>query len=115
MELKKLVDYVETVVTNNLIAEYKDEKAYLIIDDIVYSFLDVDSIFYTLKIRFEVNGKNGTYLVPALVGLPEDLSKFSKQDAFALAILVTNLTVEIADGNSEENDDSTEEDSKYYC
>lgn len=115
MELKKLVDYVETVVTNNLIAEYKDEKAYLVIDDIVYSFLDVDSIFYTLKIRFEVNGKNGTYLVPALVGLPEDLSKFSKQDAFALAILVTNLTVEIADGNSEENDDSTEEESKYYC
>ena len=115
MELKKLVDYVETVVTNNLIAEYKDEKAYLAIDDIVYSFLDVDSIFYTLKIRFEVNEKNGTYLVPALVGLPEDLSKFSKQDAFALAILITNLTVEIADGNSEENDDSTEEDSKYYC
>lgn len=115
MELKKLVDYVETVVTNNLIAEYKDEKAYLVIDDIVYSFLDVDSIFYTLKIRFEVNGKNGTYLVPALVGLPEDLSKFSKQDTFALAILVTNLTVEIADGNSEENDDSTEEESKYYC
>ena len=115
MELKKLVDYVETVVTNNLIAEYKDEKAYLVIDDIVYSFLDVDSIFYTLKIRFEVNWKNGTYLVPALVGLPEDLSKFSKQDAFALAILVTNLTVEIADGNSEENDDSTEEESKYYC
>lgn len=115
MELKKLVDYIETVVTNNLIAEYKDEKAYLVIDDIVYSFLDVDSIFYTLKIRFEVNGKNGTYLVPALVGLPEDLSKFSKQDAFALAILVTNLTVEIADGNSEENDDSTEEESKYYC
>ena len=115
MELKKLVDYVETVVTNNLIAEYKDEKAYLVIDDIVKSFLDVDSIFYTLKIRFEVNGKNGTYLVPALVGLPEDLSKFSKQDAFALAILVTNLTVEIADGNSEENDDSTEEESKYYC
>ena len=115
MELKKLVDYVETVVTNNLITEYKDEKAYLVIDDIVYSFLDADSIFYTLKIRFEVNGKNGTYLVPALVGLPEDLSKFSKQDAFALAILVTKLTVEIADGNSEENDDSTEEDSKYYC
>ena len=115
MELKKLVDYVETVVTNNLITEYNDEKAYLVIDDIVYSFLDVDSIFYTLKIRFEVNGKNGTYLVPALVGLPEDLSKFSKQDAFALAVLITNLTVEIADGNSEENDDSTEEDSKYYC
>ena len=65
MELKKLVDYVETVVTNNLITEYKDEKAYLVIDDIVYSFLDVDSIFYTLKIRFEVNGKKGTYLVPA--------------------------------------------------
>ena len=115
MEIKKLVDYVETVVTNNLITEYKDEKAYLAIDDIVYSFLDADSIFYTLKIRFEVNGKNGTYLVPALVGLPEDLSKFSKQDAFALAILITNLTVEVVDDNSEENDDSIEEDSKYYC
>lgn len=115
MELKKLVDYVETVVTNNLITEYKDEKAYLAIDDVVYSFLDVESIFYTLKIRFEVNGKNGTYLVPALVGLPEDLSKFSKQDAFALAILITNLTVEIADGNSEEDNDSIEDNSKYYC
>ena len=115
MELKKLVDYVETVITNNLITEYNDEKAYLAIDDIVYSFLDVDSIFYTLKIRFEVNGKNGTYLVPALVGLPEDLSRFSKQDAFALAILITNLTVEVVDNNSEENDNSTEEDSKYYC
>jgi hypothetical protein len=115
MELKKLVDYIETTVTNNLILEYNDEKAYLAIDDIVYSFIDADSLFYTLRIRYSVNGKDGNYLFPAVVGLPEDLSKFSKQDAFALAILITNLTVEVVDGKSEEDDNSIEEDIKYYC
>lgn len=115
MELKKLVDYIETTVTNNLITEYNDEKAYLVIDDIVYSFIDVDSVVYTLKVRYWVNEKEGTYLVPTLVGLPEELTKFSKQDAFALAILMTNLTVEIVDGNFEEDNDSIEDNLKYYC
>lgn len=116
MELKKLTNYVNTLATNNLVRVYNDEKAYLAIDDIIYSFLEDNNMFYTIKVKFETSEKNGTCLVPALVGLPEDLSKFSDQDAFALAIILTNLVIEMATDNCEEENDSIEEDStKYYC
>lgn len=116
MELKKLVIYVTTIATSNLVRVYNDKNAYLAIDDIIYSFLEDNNLFYTLKVRFETSEKNGTCLVPALVGLPEDLSKFSRQDAFALAILLTNLVIEMATDKGEEDNNSIEEDStKYYC
>lgn len=118
MELKQLVNYVTTIATSNLVRVYNDEQAYLAIDDIIYSFLEDNKLFYNIKVSFETSEKNGTCLVPALVGLPEDLSKFSEQDAFALAILLTNLVIEMATDNGdsyEEDDNSIEEDPKYYC
>jgi hypothetical protein len=118
MELKKLVNYITTIATSNLVRVYNYEQAYLAIDDIIYSFLEDDKLFYNLKISFETSEKNGTCLVPALVGLPEDLSKFSEQDAFALAIFLTNLVIEMTTDSCEdyeEDNNSTEENSKYYC
>lgn len=117
MELKKLVNYITTIATSNLVKVYNYEQACLAIDDIIYSFLEDNKLFYSLKISFETSEKNGTCLVPALVGLPEDLSKFSEQEAFALAIYLTNLVIEMANGSCEEyeEDSSIEDDPKYYC
>lgn len=117
MELKKVIESIEKIVNNNLNLEYNTQDAYIAIDDVVYSILDTDSLFWSLTIRYSVKkGAQKTFLLPAIIGLPDDFSKFSKQDIFALALVITNLVADLVDSEAEEESlDPIESKSKYYC
>lgn len=110
MNLLDVIKYIEEIATEILISEYTDEKSYVEIDQLNYSFIEENTASYNLVARAGAKERHVSFETSALAGLPMDLTLFETKEAFTLAVLLANLCIQALD---EAEDYDEEEKSRY--
>jgi hypothetical protein len=116
MTLTEIFTKIEDEASNILQNEYNNSELVIAIDKIEIEY--IDDLFYTIKLRSYTTDKTTfTYSIPAICGLPKDISCFTEKDCYVIAVFAANVAVEIID-NGYEDDDSIEiltKSSKILC
>jgi hypothetical protein len=97
MEVKKLLEYIETTASKILMEEYGDPEACLAIEAINFNFLESYDPFYTIIIRYRIKDTQASFEVPSVAGLNANLFDFTSEEAFALTIFISNLAIKLRD------------------
>jgi hypothetical protein len=105
MKIMELISYIETTASNILQKEYNTTDAYIVIENINFSFLDDAEVFYTAIIRYGVKDKSMSFEVTSPAGLANNFFEFTETEAFAFAIFITNLVIKVVDSNIDLEED----------
>ena len=97
MKLNQLISYIEENASAILQKEYSDSNAFVVIDEVNFSFLGDEIPFCVVGIRYSINGTQKIFTVDHLAGLPENFFDMNETEAFSFVIFVVNLIIKISD------------------
>jgi hypothetical protein len=93
MKLEEIIELIETKSTKILQAEYKDDKAYLTVDEVAFSF--IDGLYYTLLLNCGTSNRSVDFVVDSIVGLPTSFLDFNEQDVSTFTVVVVNIALKM--------------------
>lgn len=99
MKLEEIIELIESEGTKILQAEYNDDKAYLIVDEVTFSF--IDGMYYTILFNCGHSNKNITFVVDSVAGLPTSFLNFNKQDTVTFTVVTANIALKMLDYSDE--------------
>lgn len=103
MILTEILTKIEEEASNILQNEYNNQDMFIAVDKIEIDILE--DLFYTIKFRSCLtDGTTFTFAVPALCGLPSDISCFTDRDCYVMAVFAANIATEIIDNGNEDED-----------
>jgi hypothetical protein len=109
MKLEEIIELIETKSTKILQAEYNDDKAYLTVDEVAFSF--IDGLYYTLLLNCGTSNRSVDFVVDSIVGLPTSFLDFNEQDVSTFTVVVVNIALKMLDYS---NDEAIEEETNNY-
>lgn len=97
MNSTQLITYIEEIASNILQKEYRDSKAYIVIDNVIFSFLEDENPFYVVTVRYAIKGVQKACEIDPVAGLSKNFFELTEIEAFAFAVYIANLIIKITD------------------
>ena len=103
MTLTEILTKIEDEASSILQNEYNNQDMFIVVDKVEIDCLE--DLFYTIKFRSCLTDRTTfTFDMPALCGLPNDLSCFTEKACYVMAVFAANIAAEIIDNGSEDTD-----------